>query len=71
MKQRKRRKRLYIGIAGAGTCSESIYKMAKQVGFRLAQEGLTIVCGARGGVMEAAARGAKEGGGISIGILPG
>ncbi len=35
------------------------------------EHGAVIVCGGLGGVMEAAARGAKEAGGMTIGILPG
>jgi uncharacterized protein (TIGR00725 family) len=30
-----------------------------------------LVCGGRGGVMEAACRGAQEAGGVTVGILPG
>ena len=37
----------------------------------LAKEGAVILCGGLTGVMEAVAKGAKEGGGISVGILPG
>ena len=37
----------------------------------LAEAGAVVVCGGRGGVMEGAARGAAEGGGLSVGILPG
>src|SRR5439155_194172 len=37
----------------------------------LAAAGAVLVCGGLGGVMEAAARGAAEGGGTVIGILPG
>ena len=44
--------------------------MAEEVGRRLAEAGVTIVCGGLGGVMEAAARGAAEAGGIVIGIVP-
>src|SRR5204863_4628050 len=38
---------------------------------RLADVGATVVCGGRGGVMEAAARGAHGPGGEVIGVLPG
>ncbi len=34
-------------------------------------EGVVVVCGGRGGVMEAACRGAVGQGGITIGLLPG
>jgi len=41
------------------------------VGRLIAQRGAVVVCGGLGGVMEAAARGAAQQGGLSIGILPG
>jgi uncharacterized protein (TIGR00725 family) len=41
------------------------------VGRELASRGVVLVCGGLGGVMEAACMGAKEGGGTTIGILPG
>jgi len=41
------------------------------VGRLIAQAGGVVVCGGLGGVMEAAARGAAEQGGLSLGILPG
>ena len=44
---------------------------AEEVGRLLAERGCTVVCGGRGEVMEAAARGAKAVGGATIGILPG
>ena len=45
--------------------------MAEEVGRELALRGATVVCGGRGGVMEAACRGARSAGGHTIGILPG
>jgi uncharacterized protein (TIGR00725 family) len=45
--------------------------MARQVGALIAKRGAVLLCGGRGGVMEAAARGAKEAGGLTIGIMPG
>ena len=44
---------------------------AEEVGRLLAERGCVVVCGGLGEVMEAAARGAKEGGGTTVGILPG
>lgn len=44
---------------------------AEQVGRLLAERGCTVVCGGGGEVMAAAARGAKDAGGTTIGILPG
>lgn len=44
---------------------------AEAVGRELARQGATLVCGGRGGVMEAACRGAQTEGGHTIGIMPG
>ena len=61
----------YISVIGASRCGASDYALAEEVGRLVAQEGATLVCGGLAGVMEAAARGAKEAGGTTIGILPG
>jgi uncharacterized protein (TIGR00725 family) len=64
-------KPLYVSVIGGGDCEAADRALAEEVGRLLAREGATLVCGGLGGVMEAAARGAKEAGGITIGILPG
>jgi uncharacterized protein (TIGR00725 family) len=61
----------YISVIGGGRCGAAEYALAEEVGRLVAQEGATLVCGGLSGVMEAAARGAKEAGGSTIGILPG
>lgn len=44
---------------------------AEEVGRLLALAGATVLTGGRGGVMEAACRGAREAGGATLGVLPG
>jgi uncharacterized protein (TIGR00725 family) len=44
---------------------------AESVGRGLAERGAVVVCGGLGGAMEAACRGAKAGGGTTVGLLPG
>ncbi len=65
------RLRGYIGVIGAGECDSELGKLAEAVGRRIAEAGAVLVCGGMGGVMEAACRGAKVAGGLTIGILPG
>ena len=61
----------YISVIGGGQCSAAEYAAAMDIGRLVAEAGATLVCGGLSGVMEAAARGAKEAGGVTIGILPG
>jgi uncharacterized protein (TIGR00725 family) len=65
------KEKIFIGVIGGGDCSEDVYKLAGQVGERIARAGAVLVCGGLGGVMEAASKGAKKEGGTTIGILPG
>ncbi|MGI6308775.1 MAG: TIGR00725 family protein [Dethiobacteria bacterium] len=62
---------VYIGVIGAGECDEKTALLAYEVGKEIALSGAILVCGGRGGVMEAACRGCKDFGGVSLGILPG
>jgi uncharacterized protein (TIGR00730 family) len=47
---------------------EPDYEVARQLGKLLAEAGFTVCNGGYGGTMEASARGAKEGGGKTIGV---
>ena len=47
---------------------DAVYEAARETACLLARHGLTVVSGGFGGEMEAAARGAKEGGGKTIGV---
>ena len=62
---------LYISVIGGGTCTAEECALAEETGRLVGESGAVLVCGGMGGVMEAAARGAKEAGGTTIGILPG
>lgn len=62
---------IQIGVIGSGDCSPQVAKVAEEVGEGIARAGAVLICGGLGGVMEAAARGAKKAGGQTIGILPG
>ncbi len=59
-----------IAVVGAGKCSKKLRDMAAEIGKYIAEQGGVIVCGGMGGVMEGVARGAKEAGGTTIGIIP-
>lgn len=64
------RHRRPVSVIGPGDGGERECDAARTVAYYLASAGMAIVCGGRGGVMAAAARGATEAGGIAIGILP-
>ena len=57
-------------MIGAGESEEEILCTAEEVGRRIAEAGAVLICGGRGGVMEAASKGAAEAGGTVIGVLP-
>lgn len=59
-----------IGVIGAGSADRPILEIAEHVGRLVAERKAVLICGGLGGVMEAAAQGARNQGGITIGILP-
>jgi uncharacterized protein (TIGR00725 family) len=63
--------RKYISVIGGYPCSSEETQIAEKVGRELARHGVILICGGEGGVMEAACRGARAEGGITVGILPG
>lgn len=62
---------LHVAVIGASSASATERAAAEVIGRLMAEAGAVIVCGGLGGVMEAACRGARAGGGLTIGILPG
>jgi len=65
------RHRPRIAVIGGSQPGRQAVEAAFEVGRLIARAGAVVVCGGLGGVMEAACRGAKEEGGLTIGILPG
>jgi uncharacterized protein (TIGR00725 family) len=65
------RRAAYIAVVGPGEADAHTLRRAEEVGRELAQRGAVVVCGGLGGAMEAACRGAKAAGGLTVGILPG
>ncbi len=51
--------------------SERALVEAEAAGRAVAAAGAVLVCGGLGGAMEAASRGAAQGGGVTLGLLPG
>lgn len=65
-------RRLQIAVLGSSKeiCTKHAYKLAEQVGEEIAKMDAITVTGGGHGVMEAAMKGAKKRGGLTLGILP-
>ena len=64
-------RKLIIGVIGGGsTASPDGLALAEEVGFLIARVDAVLICGGLNGVMEASAKGAKRGGGLTVGVLP-
>lgn len=62
---------MIISVIGGDAAGPEAVETAQAVGRALAKRGVTLLCGGRGGVMEAACKGARSVGGHTIGIMPG
>jgi len=60
-----------IAVIGGSSATPEEAALAEGVGRALARAGALLICGGRGGVMEAACRGAREAGGLTIDVLRG
>jgi uncharacterized protein (TIGR00725 family) len=60
-----------IAVIGESSCDGVICGIAEKVGRGIAENGWAVITGGLGGVMESACKGAKQAGGLTIGILPG
>lgn len=71
MSRKEIRSRVRIGVIGGSRAKTGSLVQAREVGRLVAGRGAILVCGGLAGVMEEAARGAHDEGGLTIGILPG
>ncbi len=62
---------IQLGVIGGAAPSQRHERLAFETGREIARRGCVLLCGGQGGVMEAAARGARSAGGRTVGILPG
>lgn len=61
----------YVAVVGPSQATPVELDRAEEVGMALARAGAVVLTGGHGGVMAAASRGAANGGGLTVGILPG
>ncbi|MBB5133234.1 hypothetical protein HNP84_002955 [Thermocatellispora tengchongensis] len=60
-----------VAVCGPNACDEHEAAQAREVGRLLARRGAVVLCGGYGGVMAAAAAGARAAGGVAVGLLSG
>ncbi|MBI9076934.1 MAG: TIGR00725 family protein [Desulfatibacillum sp.] len=62
---------IIIGVMGGGSASQESIECAYELGRLIASEGWVLLNGGRAaGIMEASAKGAREAGGLTVGVLP-
>lgn len=66
--------KMFIAVCGSDSddlhLSSTMLEVAEEIGRGIAQRGGVLVCGGRGGVMQAACKGAKTMNGVTVGLLP-
>jgi uncharacterized protein (TIGR00725 family) len=63
-------RRKIIAVIGGAEANQKNLKIAEEIGTLIAKNGAVLITGGLGGVMNAASKGAKQAGGLVIGILP-
>ena len=62
--------RIPVAVIGGRQANTTQLEAAEKIGAGLGEMGLTLICGGREGIMEAACRGARRFDGITVGLLP-
>lgn len=60
-----------IAVVGPADADAEVLALAYEVGQLVAARGHIVITGGLGGVMAAASRGARDAGGVAVGLLPG
>jgi len=63
--------KITVSVIGSHDKNGKVDYISHEVGRIVAEMGCVLVCGGLSGVMEAASKGAREAGGLTIGLLPG
>ncbi|MCA9403694.1 MAG: TIGR00725 family protein [Candidatus Omnitrophica bacterium] len=66
-----RKQMITISVIGGSEIDDEVERLATNVGRVVAEVGAVLVCGGLMGSMRGASKGAKEAGGLTIGLLPG
>ena len=69
-KIKKKEELIKISVIGGSQVDNEMYDLAYEVGKEIARNGAVLICGGLSGTMEAACKGAREEGGLTVGILP-
>ena len=59
-----------ISVIGSGENSRHNNTVAYEIGKFIAKNGWVLISGGKGGIMEAASKGARDANGITVGIIP-
>ena len=65
------RQKIIISVIGGHNINIKVGQISNKIGKIVAKMDCVLVCGGLSGVMESVCKGAKEAGGITIGLLPG
>ena len=63
--------KIIVSVVGGHDATDKVEQISHDIGVLVAEMECVLVCGGLSGVMEAACKGAKKAGGLTIGLLPG